>query len=120
MCYEIGEFSSLMGVSVHTLRYYEKEQLIIPQRRQNGRRYYTEQDAEWMTLIGSLKDTGMPIKEMQHYAQLRTEGDQTMPVRIEMLYAQRELLVKKISQFKKHLKHLDAKIALCEDILTHL
>lgn len=34
MHYSISEFSALTGFSIHTLRFYEKEGILIPQRRQ--------------------------------------------------------------------------------------
>lgn len=71
MDYSIGEFSKLIGISAFTLRYYEKEELIAPQRRENGRRVYSEDDISWVEFIKRLKDTGMPIKEIKKYAKLK-------------------------------------------------
>jgi DNA-binding transcriptional MerR regulator len=85
MGYSIGEFSSITGISIHTLRYYEKENLIIPERRENGRRCYSDGDVAWIQFIKRLKDTGMPIKEIQKYARLRARGDSTLEERMEML-----------------------------------
>lgn len=36
-----------------------------------------------------LKDTGMPIKEIRHYAELRAAGDSTLSERMEMLVQHR-------------------------------
>ncbi|MEH7080966.1 MerR family transcriptional regulator, partial [Bacillus velezensis] len=38
--YSIGEVSKKLGISAHTLRYYEKEKIIIPDRNENGERIY--------------------------------------------------------------------------------
>ena len=117
MCYEIGEFSKITNTSVHTLRYYEKEKLIIPGRKENGHRSYSELDIAWMELIKNLKDTGMPIKEIQAYARLRAQGDETMPQRIVMMEKHRVSLKKQIVLFQKHLQRLDEKIAFCREIM---
>lgn len=110
MEYTIGEFSEITGLSAYTLRYYEKECIVIPARKANGRRCYTDQDITWMSLIKRLKDTGMPIKEIQTYAALRAEGDTTLQARLEMLVRHRSALRGKITALEDHLSKLDDKI----------
>ncbi len=45
--YLIGEFAKITGFSIHTLRYYEKEHLIMPARNSSNRRCYSDKDIEW-------------------------------------------------------------------------
>ncbi len=89
MEYSIGEFSRLTDLGIHTLRYYEQEGLITPGRNSSNRRCYSDKDLAWIEFIKRLKDTGMPIKEIQHYAKLRAAGAPTLRERIEMLTAPR-------------------------------
>ena len=110
MEYSIGEFSKLTGLGIHTLRYYEQEGLIAPERNSSNRRCYSDKDLAWIEFIKRLKDTGMPIKEIQHYAKLRAEGDPTLRERMEMLTAHREALNEQIRQLQEHLTKLDDKI----------
>ena len=110
MDYSIGEFSKLTNISIYTLRYYEKEDLIIPNRKENGRRYYSEKDVIWMEFIRRLKDTNMPIKEIQKYAKLRAAGDATMNDRMEMLIKHRITLEEEITKSNEHLNKLIDKI----------
>jgi len=110
MDYSIGEFSKLTNISIYTLRYYEKEDLIIPNRKENGRRYYSEKDVIWMEFIRRLKDTNMPIKEIQKYAKLRAAGDTTMNNRREMLTKHRINLEEEIAKSNEHLNKLIDKI----------
>lgn len=110
MNYSIGNFSSITGISIYTLRYYEKESLIIPARKENGRRSYAESDIAWIQFIKRLKDTGMPIKEIQKYAKLRAKGDTTMVERMEMLVRHRAVLKEEIAKLEEHLSNLDNKI----------
>lgn len=112
MCYAIGEFSVLTNLSIHTLRYYEKEKLIAPERKENGRRCYSEQDVAWIQFIKRLKDTGMPIKEIQNYAALRAAGDSTRIERMELLTRHRTVLHEEITKLQEHCENLDHKIAL--------
>lgn len=110
MKYSIGEFSKLTNLGIHTLRYYEQEHLITPERNSSNRRCYSNQDLAWVEFIKRLKDTGMPIKEIQNYAKLRAAGDSTMNERMEMLTAHREALREQIKLLQNHMEKLDGKI----------
>ncbi|MDD2957686.1 MAG: MerR family transcriptional regulator [Lachnospiraceae bacterium] len=110
MNYTIGEFSTLTNLGIHTLRYYEKEKLISPERKENGRRLYSENDVSWIQFIKRLKDTGMPIKEIQKYATFRAIGDSTLTDRMEMLIKHRAALNEEIVKLQEHLEKLDSKI----------
>lgn len=110
MTYSIGEFAKLVKVGIHTLRYYEKENLISPGRTEGGRRRYSEKDVAWIEFIKRLKATGMPIKEIQRYARLRAAGDSTLAERMEMLLKHRTDLEKEISGLQEHMEKLDEKI----------
>lgn len=110
MNYSIGEFSKLTGLGIHTLRYYEHENLIIPERNSSNRRRYSDKDIAWIDFIKRLKDTGMPIKEIQRYAALRAAGDSTLAKRMEMLIQHRQALGEQIEQLQEHMAKLDDKI----------
>ena len=111
MDYSIGEFSKVTGLGIHTLRYYEHENLIIPLRNASNRRRYSEKDIAWISFIKRLKATGMPIKEIKKYAVLRAKGDVTLSERMEMLIQHRQSLNEQIRQLQEHEAMLDEKIA---------
>lgn len=104
MGYAIGEFSSITGISIYTLRYYEKEDLIIPQRRENGRRLYSDADITWLQFVKRLKDTDMPIKKIKKYAELRAKGDSTLAERMEILMQHQTVLKGEIAAMQEHLE----------------
>lgn len=110
MKYSIGDFAKLTGLGIHTLRYYEHEGLIAPERNSSNRRCYSDKDLIWIEFIKRLKDTGMPIKEIRHYAKLRADGDPTLSERMEMLVQHRQALNKQIAQLQEHKIKLDEKI----------
>jgi len=110
MEYSIGEFSRLTNLGIHTLRYYEHENLITPKRNSSNRRCYSDKDLAWIEFIKRLKDTGMPIKEIQRYAELLAKGDLTLNERMEMLTVHRESLNEKIKVLQEHMAKLDDKI----------
>lgn len=111
MDYSIGEFSKVTGLGIHTLRYYEHENLIIPLRNASNRRRNSEKDIAWISFIKRLKATGMPIKEIKKYAALRAKGDITLSERMEMLVQHRQSLNEQIRQLQEHEAMLDEKIA---------
>lgn len=114
----IGEFSKRTGLSVDTLRYYEKEKLLTPQRDFNDRRVYSEADIRWIEFIIRLKDTGMPLKEIRRYARLRAKGDNTMNERLEMLIAHKANLEAQIEKLNAHKEKLGDKIEFYKDEIS--
>lgn len=115
MEYTIGAFSELTGLSIYTLRYYEQERLIIPSRKSNGQRTYSESDLSWIAFIVRLKETGMPIKEIRQYAALREQGVSTLRERKAMLLEHRAVLEANIQKLNDHLSTLDDKIQYYQD-----
>jgi DNA-binding transcriptional MerR regulator len=115
--YSIGEFSKRTQLSIHTLRYYEQEQLIKPRRHSNNRRYYAETDVLWIDFIKRLKATGMPVKIIARYAGLRAEGDDTLLERKEMLIQHRQHLSNQIMELQEHMSKINDKISIyCQKI----
>ena len=55
-----------------------------------------------MEFIKRLKDTGMPIKEIRHYAELRADCDPIFSERMEMLVQHRQALNEQIAQQQEH------------------
>lgn len=110
MKYSIGQFSKLSGFSIDTLRYYEKQKLLFPNRDENNRRIYTEKDVAWISFISRLKKTGMSIKKMQKYTKLRYEGDQTIPDRLVLLFKQLDNLHEQEKKIDDNIKFVEQKI----------
>ena len=119
MEYSIGAFSKLTKLSIDTLRYYEKIQLIIPKRNSINRRIYTDKDIEWIDFVKRLKQTGMPIKSMQKYAYLRYQGDDTVKERLNLLFEQQKALIKQREEVESHIEFLDNKIEIYQEMLKN-
>lgn len=111
----IGEFSHITGISSYTLRYYEKKGLLHVKRDSAGRRDYSESDVEWVKFIQRLKETGMLLRDIRHYSDLRYEGDATMETRMDLLIRHRESVVEEQKKWDEYLKNLDGKIAFYRD-----
>lgn len=108
--YYIGEFSKKVNLSIDTLRYYEKIGLIYPKRDSINKRLYCEKDVEWLKFIIRLKETNMPIKQIQYYSQLRYEGDTTIEKRLELLEKQMDRLKIEKIKIEENTMHLNKKI----------
>ncbi|MDD3392753.1 MAG: MerR family transcriptional regulator [Bacilli bacterium] len=64
--YKIGEFSILAKTTIKTLRYYEKEKLLMPSFIDlNGYRYFETNKLNDLIKIISLRQLGFTIKEIQ-------------------------------------------------------
>ena len=59
----IAEVAERTGLTRHTLRYYERDGLMLGVGRAgSGHRRYSERDLGWIELITKLRATGMPIR----------------------------------------------------------
>ncbi len=86
----IAEAAEASGLSVHTLRYYERTGLLEPVRRNgSGHRRYRAADLERITFLTRLRATGMPIREVRRYAELMKAGEATNEERLALLEAHR-------------------------------
>ncbi|MCU1677753.1 MAG: transcriptional regulator, MerR family [Frankiales bacterium] len=111
--YAIGEVAEKTGVSVHTLRYYERIGLVSPVGREaNGRRAYDDGDVNWVHMLTLLRATGMGIRDMQAFAELTRAGDHTVPARIAVLERHRAAMEHLMSLYAQHLDRINRKIAI--------
>jgi DNA-binding transcriptional MerR regulator len=114
---KIGELSERTGLSIDTIRYYEKIGLITPPwRNAGGTRVYDPEILVWIDFLKALKATGMPLSDMQAYAGMRARGNATAAPRRLMLEKQREIVKARIEELTDCLKLLDYKIANYHDI----
>ena len=106
----IGEAAEKCGLSQHTLRWYERIGLLAPiERGSDGRRRFSDRDLDWLSTITKLRATGMPVRDMQRYAELVRSGA-GQAERLELLKRHREQVRRAIASQRECLKLLDAKI----------
>ena len=113
MTYTPKDVVAMTGLSIHTLRYYERVGLLEPVRRKdNGHRCYDDEDLRRLRFIKRMRATGMPIREMLDYIALYRQGESTRPERREMLLAHRERVQAQLDDLHETLAFIDRKIAL--------
>ncbi|GAB3144464.1 MerR family transcriptional regulator [Micromonospora sonneratiae] len=116
----IGQVAERTGLSVHTLRFYEREDILAgPVRRgPGGRRAYTEQDVQWLIFCTRLRASGMPLTTIRRYTELVRLGPGNEPDRLAVLRQHREDVSRQISELTECLTLISHKVKMYEDSLT--
>jgi DNA-binding transcriptional MerR regulator len=119
MSLTIAEAAERTGLTTHTLRYYERDGLMLREvdRSATGHRRYTEQDLVWIDLLTCLRGTGMPISEIRRYAALVRAGAGNELDRLELLREHRRRVLAELARVQEHLGAIDRKIGIYVDKL---
>ena len=108
----IREVAEKVGLSEHTLRWYERIGLLDRiERGPDGRRRFGQKDLDWILLLTRLRATGMPVKDMQRYAQLVRAGAGEQE-RLELLSEHRSRVRAALVAQEECLQMLDTKIRI--------
>src|SRR6202023_3540169 len=98
----IQQVAQQTGLSIDTLRYYERIGLLEPvSRASSGHRRYSQKDLDWIRLLIDLKETGMPLAQMIHFAQLRCQGDATASERLLILERHQRALEQQMQKLEQ-------------------
>lgn len=120
MSYSIGEAAKMVGLTAHTLRFYDKEGLLpFVKKTSSGLRAFTESDIEWLKIIECLKGTGLPLKQIKQYIDWCMEGDSTIPQRLNMFIEQKKHVEEQKAKWEKHLAKINFKIKYYKDAAKH-
>jgi DNA-binding transcriptional MerR regulator len=115
MSYTIAQTAAKTGISIYTLRYYDKEGLLpYVKRDDKDNRVFTEEDLGWLSFILCLKNTGMSLKEIREYIKLCEEGDSTLEHRLRIFHQQKETVNQRIAELEEYQKMIDYKIGFYE------
>lgn len=108
--YSIKEVSEKTGISIYTLRYYDKEQLFpFLYRNEKNIRIFSNADIEWIRLIECLRKGNMSIEAIRHYVALNVEGDATLEERYSIISKQEAILKQQLKDIRTSLKHIQYK-----------
>ena len=106
MNYTIKKVSEMTGLSIPTIRYYDKEGLLPDlQRKESGYRIFSDRDLEAIDLIGCFKESGLTIQEIRHFMSLVRQGDVTLDERLAI--------------YQTHIARLEEKLAAVQNALEH-
>ena len=113
-----AQMAERTGVSIDTLRYYEREGLLESvQRNASGHRRYSTDDVMWVEVLRCLRATGMTMEQLRSYCDLGAQGDHTQPERLELLLQHRKIVLQQIEEMQQSLVLVDHKINFYTDAL---
>lgn len=108
--YSIGEVSEMFGLTIPTLRFYDKEGLLLDlERDSSGIRKLNEKTMEALRVIECLKKSGMQIKEIKEFMHWCSLGDKTIEKRKEMFLARKKSIEKEMEELEQALNMINYK-----------
>lgn len=109
--YAPAEASARTGLSLDTLRYYERLGLFGPvERTVGGRRIYSDGDVAWLQLLICLRNAGLGITDLQRLiGNLRSRSRGTENV-VDLLEDHRATLLSQMDKLQTALTVLDEKL----------
>jgi DNA-binding transcriptional MerR regulator len=107
----IAEVADLLDISAHTLRYYERADLVQVDRDANGHRVYDAHTVRRLVFLTRMRLSGMPMRDLQHYIALVDAGEDTVPERLDMLLEHRDIIRRKMRELTLSLAATEYKIA---------
>lgn len=111
MTYSIKQVSEKTGLSIYTLRYYDKEGLLpLVERTESGIRKFSENDIDWLGLICCLKNSGMSIEHIKEFMNLCLQGEDSVETRREILLNQKAYILEQMNQLENSLNTINYKI----------
>ena len=115
MNYTIKKVSEMTGLSIPTIRYYNKEGLLPDlQRKESGYRIFSDRDLEAIDLIGCFKESGLTIREIRHFMSLVRQGDVTLSERLAFFQTNVARLEEKLAAVQNALEHSRRTLAFYE------
>jgi DNA-binding transcriptional MerR regulator len=110
----ISQAAERTGLSTHTLRYYEREGLMLGgvDRASSSHRRYTDSDIAWVVFLTKLRSTAMPIARVREYVDLVRLGDISTQDRLKLLLEHRDSVIAQLDEMTQSLRAIDHKIDL--------
>lgn len=97
---KINEVEKLLNIPRATIRFYEKEGLLSPQRKENAYRDYSDADVELLKKIIVLRKIGIPVEVIKQVL-----GDDL---------SLQEAVCQNISALQEQIQELEGALKLCE------
>lgn len=118
MNYSIQDISKKTGLTISTLRYYDKEGLFLNlERKESNYRVFTELELETLKIIACFKKAGLSISEIRKYMELIKKGDDTLKERLDIMVHQKEALEKQKKEIEESVSCVEWKISYYEQAL---
>lgn len=106
----------MIGLTDHTLRYYEREGLLTPLRDKNDRRIYNDNHVKWLQFINKMRNSHMPLAKIKIYNDLYAQGDVSIKERRELLVEHHNKIKVEIESLKEVERFLQQKVIYYDEI----
>lgn len=107
--YTIGEVSEMFDLPISTLRYYDRQGLILHLEKSGGQRRFSKQNIESLRVIECLKASGLEISEIRKFMQMCEKGNESLQERKDLFEKRRETVLQQIEQLQNQLDMIDYK-----------
>jgi DNA-binding transcriptional MerR regulator len=107
----VAEAARLLGLSPHTLRYYDQEGLVCPARNASGYREYAASDLRRLIFLTRMRVSGMTMAHLKRYVALADQGPSTEPERRVILLEHRDRIWQRLRELTVALEATEYKIA---------
>lgn len=114
----ISVAAEMLGITVDTIRYYEKEGIApAPERGSDGWRRYDTSALSWLAGTVMLRGTGMNVQEMREYASAYRAGADDAE-RLALLERHHATVLERQAEVQRHLGALERKIDACRQTIA--
>ncbi|WP_344217674.1 MerR family transcriptional regulator [Kribbella sancticallisti] len=115
----IGQVAERTGLSVHALRFYEREGILADQvrRESNGRRVYSEDDVDWLEMCIKFRSSGMPLDTIRRYTELIRQGPGNEQDRLALLRSHQDHVTAQIEALNECLNVISHKVDIYQQHL---
>jgi DNA-binding transcriptional MerR regulator len=111
----IGDVAQETGLSVHALRFYEREGLMLTRhvaRGSGGHRRYSPDDVNWLRICIKLRASGMPLAKIRRLAELVREGPGNEQQRLNLLREQQRNVEKQLAELAECHRIISRKVGI--------
>lgn len=113
----IGDVARETGLTVHALRFYEREGLMLFQhvaRGAGGHRRYSPDDVHWLRVCTKLRASGMSLAKIRRLAELVREGPGNEQDRLDLLREQQRCVEQQLADLGECLRVITRKVGVYE------
>ena len=109
----IKKVSEISGVSVRTLHHYDEIGLLSPQKKENGYRYYSEEDISFLQMILFYKYLGFPLKKIKEL--LKKEDSEVLyhlRKQLDLMQKEKQKLLTLLKTLEKTIESQERRITM--------
>ncbi|MFI3206746.1 MAG: MerR family transcriptional regulator [Clostridia bacterium] len=112
----ISDVAKQFDMTNSSIRYYDKLGLLSGvQRVEGGKRCFTQEDIDRLSVIRCLKNTGMTMADIKDFLDLN--GGNEIKEKRQMIVHQKEILEEKVTQLNEFIEQSEFKIWFFDNIV---